>query len=192
MTNKTTSKPFTILVTGAPATGKTVLAPRIADALKLPLIQRDGMKEVLFESLGWKDREWSKNLGGACWDLLWYVMEAQLKAGASFVVDAHFETGRHLARFQQWQKRFPFHPIQIYLKTEHEVRFERYHKRATSGERHPGHVDHLANYDVFLATESERDYSPLPLGGTVVEVDTTDFATVDYAALIEEVRSATA
>jgi predicted kinase len=60
-----------IVVSGLPASGKTTLAHLLAAELRLPLVGRDDIKERLFESLGWSDREWSKRLGIASWDLLY-------------------------------------------------------------------------------------------------------------------------
>lgn len=54
-----------IIVLGPPCAGKTTLARRIAQEFQLPLIAKDDIKESLFDSLGWRDREWSKKLGRA-------------------------------------------------------------------------------------------------------------------------------
>jgi adenylate kinase family enzyme len=61
-----------ILISGLPCTGKTTLARKIAQKFRLPLISRDDIKESLFDSLGWHDREWSKQLGVASYQLLYY------------------------------------------------------------------------------------------------------------------------
>lgn len=70
------SKLAVVIITGLPCTGKTTLARRIGSELSLPVVGRDDIKERLFESLGWKDREWSRMLGRASWDLLYYLVRA--------------------------------------------------------------------------------------------------------------------
>ncbi len=52
--------PALIVVAGAPATGKTVIARRVAKALQLPLVCKDDLKELLFDDLGWSDQAWSR------------------------------------------------------------------------------------------------------------------------------------
>ncbi len=42
---------------GPPASGKTTLASILAQRLKLPLFSKDQLKELLFEILGWGERE---------------------------------------------------------------------------------------------------------------------------------------
>ena len=47
-------KPLIVLVNGPPGAGKSTLALRLADELMLPLLMRDQIKEVLFDTLGCK------------------------------------------------------------------------------------------------------------------------------------------
>jgi predicted kinase len=68
-------KTLLILISGFSCTGKTTLARKIAEKYSLPLISRDDIKESLFDSLGYSDREWSKKLGIASYDLLYFFTE---------------------------------------------------------------------------------------------------------------------
>lgn len=60
--------------------------------------------------------------------------------------------------------------------------------RAASPERHPGHVE-LTWLDQFDAALRSGGFGSLPLGGPVHLLDTTDFATLDYPALIAAIRA---
>src|SRR5262249_42209328 len=79
--------PFIVIVTGPPGTGKTTLAEKIGEVFQLPVFNKDGIKEILFDTLGWSDREWSKRLGHATYMILYHVMERELAARVSFVVE---------------------------------------------------------------------------------------------------------
>jgi hypothetical protein len=54
-----------IVVSGAPATGKTTVARLIASTLDRPLLSVDIVKECLADELGLGDEAWSNSLGDA-------------------------------------------------------------------------------------------------------------------------------
>jgi len=55
-------KPLLIIISGPPGTGKTTLGKRMANELHLPFVNKDSIKELLFDHLGWHDRAWSRKL----------------------------------------------------------------------------------------------------------------------------------
>jgi predicted kinase len=183
------SLPVLIIVTGAPSTGKTTLARRIAHEFRLPLVAKDDIKESLFDTLGWKDREWSKQLGRATMHLLFYFVEAQLAAGRSCVVESNFRARMAMQEFRALQTKHNFVPLQVVLKCERDMLVQRFHARWDSGMRHPGHVDHLSSAEE-LAAILNSDYQAIDLDGQVIEIDTTDLDKIDHAGLFRAIASA--
>ena len=47
---------FIIVISGLPGSGKSHLAEYIAEKLKLPMICKDSIKEVLFDTIGFRNR----------------------------------------------------------------------------------------------------------------------------------------
>src|SRR5512136_2128322 len=64
--------PTLILVTGLPCTGKTTLARRLADGFSLPLLTKDPLKEILFDGLGWSNRNWSRRVSETTHALMYH------------------------------------------------------------------------------------------------------------------------
>ena len=131
-------KSFLIIISGAPGAGKTTLGQKLAQDLRLPFISKDGIKDVLFDTLGWRDREWSKQLGGAAFDVLFHILACQLEAASPLIVETAFIPRFHTARFLELEDRYAFEPFQILCNAEDKILFEQFRKRATSGERHRG------------------------------------------------------
>ncbi len=52
--------PLWVIVTGPPAAGKTTLVRRIAQDLRIPLFEKDVFKDVLYQTLGFGDKDWSR------------------------------------------------------------------------------------------------------------------------------------
>jgi ribose 5-phosphate isomerase A len=181
------SQNLLVIVSGPPGAGKTTLARRIAKELGLPLLARDDIKELLFDTLGWSDRQWSKKLGLASWKVLYHVLEELLKANQSLVVESNFRKELASEELSTLQGRYPLEVVQVVCKTDSDTLLERFKQRAESGERHPGHVDHL-NYDEFEAILCRGGWDALEIDGRVVIVDTTDFEAVDYGQIINDIR----
>ncbi len=184
------SRPLVVIVTGPPGAGKTVLGRRLSEELSLPFIGKDDIKEILFETLGWKDRQWSIRLGAASFEILFHVLERQLAAGKSAVVETAFIPQYHTARFLGLQEAYGFEPVQILCTVDDQLLFQRFTRRIEAGERHPGHADHLTPYDQFAELLRERNYDALDIGGSLLEVDTTDFDAVDVEGLVQAISVA--
>ena len=182
------SMPLLIIVSGPPASGKTTLARQVARELGLPFIYKDGIKETLFDSLGWQDRAWSKKLGLATYRLLYYFLEAELAAGQSLVVESNFAPIA-TTEFKRLQEKYTFRPFQVMCRADGKALIERYCARANDPGRHPGHVDleTLAEIKPVLT----RGYlDPLDIGGEIVEIETTDFSKIDVAGIVSRLRTA--
>jgi predicted kinase len=182
------SKTPLIIIAGPPGSGKTTLGKRIAKELDLPIVHKDGIKEILFDTLGWSDRAWSRKLGIATYALLYSFIEAQLSAGGSCIVESNFHAEYDTERFLALKAKYDFEALQICCVADGEVLFQRFKERAASGKRHPGHVETL-NLEEFKPGLLRGRDEVMDIGGTAIEVDTTDFDKVDYEELVERVRN---
>ncbi len=180
------SEPVVVIVSGLPCTGKSTIARRVAERFSLPLMSKDMCKELLFDTLGWKDREWSKKLGWASIELVFQFLEAQLIARRSCIVESNFKPELATAEFLELKERYGFTPLRIQCITDGDVLFERFKRRSESGERHPGHCDD-SNYDEFRETLLEGQLQPVDIGDHLVEIDTTDFDQSGYTGVFAEV-----
>lgn len=179
------TRPLLIIVTGSPGAGKTTLAKRISEEFHLPFIHKDGIKETLFDALGWSDRAWSRKLGVASYDLLYYFLEVLLQANTSLVVESNFDPQYSTPAFLTLKAKYDFEPLQILCKADGNTLLQRFKARAESGERHPGHVE-LLNLEEFEHFLLDGKFEAMEIGGTVLEVDTSEFGGMDY----EKIRSA--
>jgi predicted kinase len=179
--------PAVLLITGLPCTGKTVLGKQLAAHFSLPYLYKDGIKESLFDSLGWSDRDWSKRVGVAAYSLLFYFAEALLEARQSFILESNFSLDRDGSRLQKLQENFKFRAIEIQCVAKGEVIVERYRQRWEAGTRHPGHVD-PETYDELRPTLLMGRLPPLGLQGDYIEVETTDFEKVDVEGIIQVIE----
>jgi predicted kinase len=181
-----------VVITGAPGTGKTTLGRRLGQELGLPYYSKDTFKEALFDSLGWSDLAWSRKVGVASIGLLFVVAEAQLAAGRSVILESNLRPDFDTPRFLDLLGWHACEPFQIYCRAEPETLLRRFADRWNAGDRHPGHVE-AEQIAGFAATHlTPGAYAPLAIGGRLSTLDTTDFASVDCAPLLADLRAALA
>lgn len=162
--------PFVVLVLGAPASGKSTISAAIADQWDLPIVSKDALKEILFDSLGVGDVAWSTRLGRASFALLDHVIELQLRAGAPFLIDAAYRAEYENAKFQRWQERYGFDAVQIDCTASWEELGRRFAARAADGTRHPGHADEDRVQRAWHETDGAQ-FGVLDLRGPVLRYE---------------------
>ncbi|MFJ8430438.1 AAA family ATPase [Kitasatospora sp. NPDC094019] len=174
--------PTVIVISGPPATGKTAIARQLAARLRLPLLSRDRIKEPLFDTLGWDDRERSKTLGAAAAAVLFTLLADTLAAGADCITESNFRAGHATSDFRQLLGDTGAQVIQIQCVTDGPTLLARFAARSASPDRHPGHRDEH-NVAEFHDELMAGRYEPLDLPGPVITADTTDFDALDLDAL---------
>jgi len=184
------SRPLVLIITGPPASGKSILGRQLALRLGLPLLTKDLFKETLFEQLGWSDREWSRRLGTASMALLFRSAAALLEAGQSIALESNFYAEWDTPQLRQLGDRFGCLFVQVVCMTSGPTLVERYRRRIVTGERHPGHTESEPLDEMLSRLLTER-WDALELEGPVISVDTereTPDEMVD--SIVENIRHA--
>ena len=160
-----------IIINGLPATGKTTLARPLSEKLEIPLIAKDTIKEFLFNTLGTKDRSWSRTLGKVSNDFIYELTDILLADGQSLMIENAFEKSFAKQKLERIIDRHKPKVVELYCHSDSSVRRQRFVNRNESGSRHKGHADY-ENYLHETEIEPVEKYAPLALGYTI-KIDTT-------------------
>ncbi len=176
-----------VIVNGLPGVGKTTQAQALATGLGWPLLTKDMFKESLFDSLGWSDRAWSRQLSKASMDLLFVWLESELRAGRDCVIEANFEAERDTPRFMALAERYAVQWVQVLVVCDGETLWQRHINRGNDGSRHPGHQEAAVALELRDRLLTGR-VAPLQLDAPCIELDTTDLTRITIATVLQRVH----
>lgn len=190
-----------IILAGMPATGKSTVAASLSTAFGYPILEKDNIKEGLFDTLGFENYAQKRALDHAANDVLLRVLEAMLKADNSLIVDNNFDTAsaeKLCAILETYQPNC----VTVFLRGDPQVLYERYAERDNLHKRHLGHVlqDHYPPREgdslYYTMTPEEFDEKFFKRGmaqfkcpGERIDLDMTDFGKVSLDALCAQVKT---
>ncbi len=85
------SRPFTIVVTGRPGSGKTTLAHRLASRIHCPALCRDEFKEGYVHTMGGTHESLGKDVNWRLYNIFFESIEHVVGNGVSLVIEAAFQ-----------------------------------------------------------------------------------------------------
>ena len=170
-----------IVMSGLPGSGKTTLGRRLANALSLPLLDKDDILEALYDSLGVGDAEWRNRLSRSA-DVVLQRLADQTAGAVLASFWRHPQVTGKSGTPTSWISALPGKVVEVHCVCPPAVAAERFAAR----KRHGGHLDRDKRSDELVA-DFERLAALGPLGlGPLVDVDTED--AVDFDGVLRQVE----
>ncbi|MBO7303736.1 MAG: ATP-binding protein [Clostridia bacterium] len=189
-----------IVLAGMPASGKSTLSKRISAEFSYPVLEKDSIKEEIFDTMGFKCYAEKRNADHAANAVLLRVLEAILKSGGSAIVDNNFDVSS-AARLDGMIKQLGAKCITVFLGGETEAFYQRYVERDRLHLRHLGHVvqdrypllegdspNYTMSREEFDEKFVKRGMTDIKLSGERINVDATYPEKIDVDALIDKIR----
>lgn len=148
-----------VVVTGPPGSGKTTLARELAPRLGIPLITKDDLKVILYETLGWGGRDRDRATSDAAYALMFHLVGVSLSAGVSMMLEANFRASA-AERIRPVLDSTRAASLQVLCTAPDEILVDRLRRRTEGHLRHPGHADE----------ETFRDLDHLLSGGVLLDL----------------------
>jgi predicted kinase len=196
---------YLILIAGPPSSGKTSFARYLTQKMKIPMVSKDILKEYLFDTLGFKNRQEKVALGIAAMEIMYHFAERHLEIGLPMILENNFEDYSKPGLISLIEK-YGCKTITIMFRVDIEVLTQRFIERDKSPERHRGHVINTQypepagdasvqgspptkpmSPEEFLSTIEQRGWARFSIGGEEIFVDTTDFSKVSYDSIYEKI-----
>ena len=196
---------YCILVTGIPAAGKSTMAKVMSEKLKLPVISKDTVKELLFDNVGFQSRTEKVKLGIASMEIMYYVASQLMKAGQPFILENNFEYSSEQG-IKSLLEKYQYSVLTITLTGDYKVIYQRFLERENSPDRHRGHVVNdcypekkennmktlkakTISYENFVCGIEKRGFDAFCVDGRQIKVDITDFSTINMEELFSRIEA---
>ncbi|MFP4178060.1 MAG: AAA family ATPase [Acholeplasmataceae bacterium] len=174
-----------IVVIGPNAALKSTLSKRIGKDMKIPCFNKDDIKEILADRIGYSNREENLKLSFTTFHLMVHAMKRVFEVMDAVILESNFRKFEY-EQLEAFAREKDVRLVTLYLKAEAEPLYERFKKRLDS--RHHAHRSvGLPSYREFR--DHVVDYEKRAYAEPLIEVDTTDPDLLDFARLIERIRA---
>jgi predicted kinase len=165
--------PLLILVSGAPGAGKSTLARKLADRMRLQHVERDAFCESIARTMG-ETIDRSLEAVPLYYECLQYLLEQ----GVSLVTDGTLYRNKSEQEVRSHLLSFAYViNVHCHAKDEHKRFYEREVERAG------GEPDWLPKRKDYLENIYQHTVDPLDLGCPVIKVDST----AEYIPALDEI-----
>ena len=189
------------ILTGMPASGKSTLAAKISKRFGLPILEKDALKEELFDTLGFENYPRKRQLDHAANAIVLKAAESLMKANVSLLIDNNFDT-QSAERLDQLLEKYSCDAITLFLGGNADVFYERYVERDVRHMRHLGHVlqdhyppkegeshDYTMPRDEFAEKFEKRGMGSFKCRGERIDIDATYPEKVDVDAVLDRLAA---
>ena len=173
-----------IFVSGLLAAGKTTFSEYLSKELGILLINKDYIKEILGETVGFNNREENLKLSLATHHLMRHIARNSMKIGLPLILESNFNPS-DAEHFKYEIQKYMYSPITVMLTGDKRILYKRFIERWE--ERHPAHKSFpLPTWEEFNAGPDD-DWERFDVGGEKLTIDTTNFENVRFDEIVTEI-----
>ncbi|MBQ9300367.1 MAG: AAA family ATPase [Clostridia bacterium] len=172
-----------IMITGDIAAGKSTFARILANRYQAPSFQKDTIKEILANSIGFANRDENKKLSNAAVDLMRHIFLQIAPSGSSLILEANFRAAEQ-EKLLRIAESHQYDVITLVLRGNADILYDRYVFRMNEENRHPAHLSTALHIkDNFKKAAESGKYETY--AGHVINVEASDFSYQTDTVLLE-------
>lgn len=124
-----------VIITGAPASGKSSIAESLGKKLCIDVISKDEFKVELFEKFGFTNHAEKRKLSIKGEQIMYETIEHYIEQNKNLIVDNHF---KHFDVLREILSRASVDVVVkcVYCVANYKILAKRYNERISSGNRH--------------------------------------------------------
>lgn len=191
-----------IIIAGMPASGKSTIAAKISKAFGYPILEKDAIKEELFDTIGFTNYSEKRRHDVAATAVLLRCTDALLQGGSSFICVNNFRPEVQ-TQLQEIIDKHHCRCVTVFFGGDADAFYQRYVQRDQKHLRHLGHVlqdhyppregdslDYTMTRQEFAEKFEQLGMADFHIDGPRIEVDATHPEKIDVDVLIKSIKTA--
>ena len=173
-----------LLITGDLAAGKSRFAGILSQRYSTAVLYKDKIKELLSDTVGFRNREENLKLSKATMELMIYSFSQVATLGKDLILEANFKENE-MERLYEIAEGNGYDMMTLNLRGDIDIIYRRFVNRIENENRHPAHISGFDGYDSFkYYIERGREQR---LFGRVIEINANDFAYQTDPYILEKI-----
>ena len=179
-------------VSGAPASGKTTLAPLLADRLPLPLLAKDRLRQIFRDAFEADTLEEVRRLLTPGFIVFYELIAELLRSGVGVVAECNFHRG--ISEPEMRPVAALGSTVIVHCQVERALSVQRFIARDRlhlPDRRYAFDGERIAELERGIPQDAWELAEPIEIGAPVLRVDTTDGYAPDLDAVVAFIREQT-
>lgn len=176
-----------LLITGDIAAGKSTFSQILARRYRVAVFQKDTIKEILGDHIGFRNREENKMLSDTTIELMCHVFSRIASTGNSVILEANFHENE-LKKLHSIAEENCYEVSTLVLRGDPEVLYHRYMHRMNEENRHPVHLSTTLDVKDNFFRSAEWIRKEKVIGETLI-IEATDFSYQEDSTVLKQIDS---
>lgn len=173
-----------ILVTGNLAALKSTVSKRLAQDFSIPVFNKDDIKEILGDQIGYQNREENLKLSRTTFALMMYMVKQVLVSKASAIIESNFRKEELIVIFD-YCRMLNIKTCTLFLTADDKTLYDRYLNRYPN--RHHVH-NSTGQLSLEIIAKTMKTYNAEDYIGESYLYDTTNFDEHQYTSIVQDVK----
>lgn len=178
-----------IIIEGYLASGKSTFALQLSQYINVPYLIKDTFKIALCKNVSIANKNEKSLFSAVTFDAMMYVMERIFETGNPLIIEGNFvpvgvKKVDEAGVIKQLIDKYEYTPLTFKFTGDTQILYKRFVERENTIER--GAVNQIG-YDVSWGVFDKwcHNLDNFSVGGKIVQIDTTDFTSVDFTNYLE-------
>lgn len=176
-----------LLITGDIAAGKSTFSQILSERYGVAVFQKDTIKEILGDIVGFHDREENKTLSNATVEIMCHIFSRIAATGSAVILEANFHEAE-LKKLHSIAGENQYDVLTIVLRGDTDVLYHRYLHRMNEENRHPVHLTTTLDVKEDFVRSAEWGRNEKIIGETLT-IEATDFSYQTDSAVLKQIDS---